>query len=62
MRLTNCNPRIDWFGLIIGFGLFAIGVLLTMTFVGAVIGIPLLLMAMGLLTNHTTMRGTPCSP
>lgn len=61
MKLTNCIPRIDWFGLATGFVLFAIGVLLTMTFVGAVVGIPVLLVALGPLTNHTTLRGTPCA-
>lgn len=61
MKLENCMPRIDWFGLTTGFTLFGVGVMLTMTIVGAVIGIPMLLASLGLLTDHTTLRGTPCA-
>lgn len=61
MTLKNCIPRIDWFGITTGFALFSLGVVLTMTVVGAVIGIPMLLMALGPLTDHTTLRGTPCA-
>lgn len=61
MTLMNCKPRTDWFGLAAGFTLFSLGVILTMTVVGAVIGIPMLLVSLGPLTNHTTLRGTPCA-
>lgn len=61
MSLKDCLPRIDWFGLTTGFALFATGVLLTMTVVGAIIGIPMLLGSIALFTNTTTLRGTPCA-
>lgn len=61
MTLQNCKPKVDWFGLATGFAMFSIGVFFTMTFVGAVIGIPMLLASLGLLTDHTTLRGTPCA-
>lgn len=61
MSLRDCIPRTDWFGLLSGFALFGVGVILTVTVVGAIIGIPMLLAAVGLFQNHTTLRGTPCS-
>ncbi len=61
MTSTNCHPRIDWFGLVVGAGLFTSGFLLTLTWIGAVIGVPVLLASLGLFINPTTMRGTPCA-
>ncbi len=61
MKSRNCISRIDWFGLIVGFALFSVGGILTMTFVGAVVGVPLLLASLGPLTDHTTLLGTPCA-
>jgi hypothetical protein len=54
-------PRTDWFGLATGFALFATGAVLTVTVIGAVIGIPMLLGSLALFTDNTTLRGTPCA-
>lgn len=62
MSVKNCIPRIDWFGLTVGFLLFAVGIVLTMTVVGAVIGIPMFLAAVGVFQKPTTLLGTPCAP
>jgi hypothetical protein len=61
MSLKDCLPRTDWFGLTSGFVLFATGTVLTMTVIGAVIGIPMLLGSLALFTDNTTLRGTPCA-
>jgi hypothetical protein len=62
MSLKDCLPRTDWFGLASGLVLFATGAVLTMTVIGAVIGIPMLLGSLALFTDNTTLRGTPCAP
>ena len=62
MSSKNCIPRVDWFGLTAGFLRFAVGVVITVTVVGAVIGIPMLLTAVGVFQEPTTLRGTPCAP
>lgn len=51
----------DWFGLAVGVGLLGIGVVLTATAWGAIVGIPAMLASVALLTNPTTLRGTPCA-
>lgn len=61
MSLKDCIPRTDWFGLTVGFLLFATGAAFTATVAGAVIGIPMLLAALGLFEKPTTLRGTPCA-
>lgn len=61
MSITNCIPRTDWFGLMSGFTLFAVGLVLTITFVGAIIGVPMLLASIELFSSPTTLRGTPCA-
>jgi hypothetical protein len=61
MSLEECVPRTDWFGLASGFALFAAGIVLTVTVVGAVIGIPMVLGSFALFTDNTTLRGTPCA-
>ena len=61
MTHKDCVPRIDWFGLTTGFALFATGTVLTMTVVGAVIGIPMFLGSLALFSEPTTLRGTPCA-
>jgi len=61
MSLRDCLPRTDWFGLATGFALFATGAALTVTVIGAVIGIPMLLGSLALFTDNTTLRGTPCT-
>ncbi len=61
MNTTQCIPHIDWFGLSTGAVLFGLGMILTATIVGAVIGIPLLLASLSLFDNPTTLRGTPCA-
>jgi hypothetical protein len=61
MSITNCIPRTDWFGLMSGFALLAVGSTLTVTFVGAIIGVPMVLASIGLFSNPTTLRGTPCA-
>ncbi len=61
MTSTNCDPRIDWFGLVVGAGLFTIGFMFTLTWIGAVIGVPVLLASLGLFSKPTTLRGTPCA-
>lgn len=61
MTRNNCKPNIDWFGLIVGSALFGTGTVLTTTVVGAIVGIPLILASLGLFSNPTTMRGTPCA-
>ena len=61
MTLKDCIPRTDWFGLTYGFFLFSTGVMLTLTVIGAVIGIPMLMVSLELFSNPTTLRGTPCA-
>lgn len=61
MTITNCIPNIDWFGILTGMALFAAGVVLTATVVGAIVGIPMLLASLELFSNPTTLRGTPCA-
>jgi len=61
MSITNCIPRTDWFGLVSGFLLFAVGSILTVTIVGAIIGVPMVLASIELFSNPTTLRGTPCA-
>ncbi len=61
MSLKECVPRTDWFGLASGFVLLATGAVLTVTAIGAVIGIPMVLGSFALFTNNTTLRGTPCA-
>ena len=61
MSITNCIPRTDWFGLTTGFALFTVGSFLTVTLIGAIIGVPMLLASIGLFDRPTTLRGTPCA-
>jgi len=61
MSLEKCLPRTDWFGLASGFALLTTGTALTLTAIGAVIGIPMILGSFALFTNNTTLRGTPCA-
>jgi hypothetical protein len=61
MTITDCIPHTDWFGIFTGMALFAAGVVLTTTVVGAVVGIPMLLASLELFSNPTTLRGTPCA-
>ena len=61
MSLEECVPRTDWFGLASGFVLLATGAVLTVTAIGAVIGIPMILGSFALFTDNTTLRGTPCA-
>ncbi len=61
MKLRDCTPRMDWFGLVVGVGLLGIGVVLTVSVWGAILGIPAMLASVALLTNPTTLRGTPCA-
>jgi uncharacterized membrane protein YhiD involved in acid resistance len=51
----------DWFGLAVGLGLMGIGIVLTVSVWGAIIGLPALVASVALLTNPTTLRGTPCA-
>ena len=58
----------DQFGDPIGLGsglslvLVVTGAALTLTWIGALIGIPMFLVAIGLFENPKTLRGTPCAP
>lgn len=61
MTIRNCVPHIDWFGIFSGFLLFSAGTILTATLIGAIIGIPMVLGSLELLTEPTTLRGTPCA-
>jgi hypothetical protein len=62
MRTKDCVPRTDWFGIGLGFVLMLVGGALTLTWVGAIVGIPMVLGAIGLFDNPKTLRGTPCAP
>ena len=55
MSLTNCIPKTDWFGLVTGLTLFAVGVIHTMTVIGSIIGIRLLLASLALFEDHPTL-------
>ncbi len=57
----TCIPRIDWTGVVVGGVLFAAGTILTLTVVGALVGVPLLLTSVELMTRSETLRGTPCA-
>jgi hypothetical protein len=61
MTIRNCVPNTDWFGIFTGFLLFSAGTILTATLIGAIIGIPMVLGSLELLTEPTTLRGTPCA-
>lgn len=61
MTHQHCNPRFDWFGFTAAFAVFAVGSFLTATVIGAVIGIPLVLVSLGPLLDHKTLQGTPCA-
>ena len=61
MSITNCIPRTDWFGLMSGFTLFAVGSILSITIVGAIVGVPMVLASIELFSSPTTLRGTPCA-
>lgn len=60
--ITNCIPRIDWFGLTTGSMLFLVGSVLTLTWVGAAVGIPMLVASIGLFSRSETLLGTPGAP
>lgn len=59
--MMNCSPRTDWIGFAVGAVLFALGTTLTLTVIGAIVGIPMVLMSLELITNPKTLRGTPCA-
>ena len=61
MTLKDCLPRTDW--LVIGIGLLLMftGGALTLTWVGAIVGIPMFLGAVELFANPKTVRGAQCA-
>lgn len=59
--MTKCIPKTDWIGFVAGATLFAFGATLTLTVIGAIIGIPIVLLSLELMTNPKTLRGTPCA-
>jgi len=61
MTTNECVPRTDWFGIGVGFSLLLIGGALTLTWVGAIVGVPMVLGAIGLFDDSKTLRGTPCA-
>lgn len=62
MRIEDCVPRIDWFGIGLGLFLMFVGVMLTLTWVGAIVGVPLFLASLELVSEGKTLLGTPCAP
>lgn len=62
MRNMECVPRIDWFGIVFGVGMVLVGGALTLTWVGAIVGVPLILASIQLFDDSKTLRGTPCAP
>ena len=50
IKLRDCTPRTDWFGLAVGLALTGIGIVLTVTVWGAIIGLPVMAAAVALLT------------
>jgi len=62
MTTNLCVPRTDWFGIGVGFSLLLIGGALTVTWVGAIVGVPMVLGAISLFGDSKTLRGTPCAP
>lgn len=62
MKISECLPHTDWFGIGVGILLALIGVALTLTWVGAIVGVPLFLGSIQLFDDSKTLRGTPCAP
>lgn len=60
MKLKNCLPRID--PLLIGLALsvMLVGTALTLTWVGAIIGVPMFIAGIELLSEPRTVRDKSC--
>jgi hypothetical protein len=61
MKLNDCVPRTDWIFLGLGSLLMVVGASLTLTWIGAIIGIPIFLAALELITKPKTVRSTHCA-
>jgi hypothetical protein len=57
--LRNCKDRVDWVGITLGVGIVAIGGFLSASVIGAIVGIPILLVGLPLLIKP--MRTQVCA-
>lgn len=60
MRIKDCIPRTDW--LLVGFALLVmlIGAVLTLTWIGAIVGVPMFVASLDLLYEPKTLRDPSC--
>lgn len=61
MTLKDCLPRTDWLLLGLAGLLMVVGTLLTLTWVGAIIGMPMFVAAVELLAAPKTVRNRACA-
>lgn len=61
MKLKDCLPRTDWLLIGLASALMVVGVLLTLTWVGAIFGVPMFVAAVELLAAPKTIRDRACA-
>lgn len=60
MKLTDCRPRFDWLLVLLALVVMVVGSVLTLTWVGAIVGVPMSAAALELLTKPKTVRDASC--